>query len=197
MKSVELFYDFSSPNAYFAAAQLPELAARHGARVEWRPFFLGGLFKLLDAPMTPGMTSAEKAAYGLLELERWAKKYRIPFRFASRFPFNTIRPLRAALLAPELGFDPGAFALAVFRAAWAEDEDVSDRAVLARILGELAADPDAVLARIEEPEVKERLKLATEQARARGVFGAPSIFVGDELFFGKDRMEFVEDALGR
>jgi 2-hydroxychromene-2-carboxylate isomerase len=194
-KTIELFYDFSSPNAHFSAMLLPSIAARHGARIEWRPIFLGGLFKLLGAPSTPGMTSGEKSAWSLKDLERWSQKYDVPFRFASRFPLNTVRPLRAALIAADHGLDPGVFAQAVFRAYWVDDRDISEPAVLGEIVKDLGADPERVLARLEEPAVKDALRLATEQARDRGVFGVPAQIVGGELHFGKDRLDFVEDAL--
>jgi 2-hydroxychromene-2-carboxylate isomerase len=186
-ETVELFYDFSSPNAHFAAMLLPAIAARHGARIEWRPILLGGLFKLLDAPSMPGMTSPEKSAWSLKDLERFSKKYEVPFGFASRFPLSTVRPLRAALIAADYGLDPGTFAQAVFRAYWVDDKDISEPSVLGEIVRNLGADPERVLARIEEPAVKDALRQATEQARARGVFGVPSYVVKGELHFGKDR----------
>jgi 2-hydroxychromene-2-carboxylate isomerase len=195
MKTVELYYDFSSPNAHFAALLLPDVAARHGARIEWRPLLLGGLFKALGGPMTPGMTSPEKSAWGLVDLQRWSKRTGVPFRFASRFPLNTVKPLRVALVIAEHGVDHAAYVHAVFRAYWAEDRDISDAGVLSEILTGLGADAGAVLARTEDPAVKNALRAATDQARARGVFGVPSFFVGDELHFGKDRLDFVEDAL--
>jgi 2-hydroxychromene-2-carboxylate isomerase len=194
-KTVELFYDFSSPNAYFAAMLLPSIAARHGARIEWRPILLGGLFKSLGVPATPGMSSSEKSAWSLLDLQRWSRKFDVPFRFASRFPVNTVRPLRAALIAADHGLDPGALAQAVFRAYWVDDKDISDAAVLGELLQHLGGDAEKILARIEEPAVKDELRAATDRARARGVFGAPTFIVDGELHFGKDRLDFVEDAL--
>lgn len=194
-KTVELFYDFSSPNAYFAAMQLPAVARRHGAEIVWRPILLGGLFKLLSAPAMPGMTSPERSAWGLRDLERWSARHGVPFRFASRFPLSTVRPLRIALIAGELGLDPGEFARAVFHAYWVDDRDISDAAALSEILTGLGADPEPILRRIEEPAVKDALRIATEEARSRGVFGTPTFIVGGELHFGKDRLDFVEDAL--
>lgn len=195
-KTVEFHYDFSSPNAYFAAVMLPAVAERTGAIIEYRPFFLGGLFKLLGAPMTPGMSTPEKAAASLRDLERWSVKHGIAFRFPSRFPMNTLGALRVSLLCDELSLSHRAWSLAVFGAYFVDDRDIADESVLAEILTSLGQDAPAVLTRARAPEVKDALRAATEAARSRGVFGAPVCVVGDELFFGKDRLDFVEDALG-
>jgi 2-hydroxychromene-2-carboxylate isomerase len=196
-KTVELFYDFSSPNAYFAALMLPAIAARHGANIEYRPLLLGGLFKLLGTHDTPGALNPEKARYSLRDLERWGAKHGIEFRWASRFPLNTVKPMRLALVASELGLDERTLIERVFRAYWAEDRDITDASVLREIVSELGGDAGAALGRIEAPEVKDALRAATEAARARGVFGVPVCIVDDELFFGKDRLDFVEDALSQ
>lgn len=194
-KIVELYYDFSSPNAYFAALMLPAIAERTSATIEYRPFFLGGLFKLLDVSQTPGMTSPEKSAASLLDLQRWSQKHRIPFRFPSRFPMNTLLSLRIALSSQELGLAHRAWAEAVFDAYWVQDRDIADEAVLGELLSKLGADPKVALERARGPEAKAALKASTEAARTRGIFGAPACIVGDDLFFGKDRLDFVEDAL--
>jgi 2-hydroxychromene-2-carboxylate isomerase len=194
-KTVELFFDFSSPNAYFCAMQLPAIAARHGATVKWRPFLLGGLFKSLAVDQTPGMSSANKAAYGLVELERWSDKHRIAFAYPSRFPMNTVKALRVALALDADGADMQPYVEAVYRAYWVEDRDISDEAVLRDILTGLGLDADALVARTADPAIKDALRLATEEVAARGGFGAPTMFVGGQMFFGKDRLDFVEDAL--
>lgn len=195
MKTIELFFDFSSPNAYFATLQLPAVAASAGATLVYRPFFLGGLFKLLEAPQTPGMSSPEKARASLRDLERWSDKHGVPFRWPSRFPMNTLKALRGVFVLGDLGIGERAYIEAVFRAYWAEDRDIADPQVLAEVVQGLSGDGSELLRLIEEPKVKDRLRVATEEARTRGVFGAPVIVVGDELFFGKDRLDFVADAL--
>ncbi len=195
--TIEFFFDFSSPNAYFAAMQLPALAERHGARIVYKPFLLGGLFKSLSVNMTPGMTSPAKAANGVKDLERWSTKYGVPFRYPSRFPMNTVTALRVALALSADGTDIRPFVERTYRAYWAEDRDISDAAVLSGILKELGLDADALLARTQDPAIKQALKDATAEAEQRGLFGAPTFIVRGELYFGKDRLEFVEDALAQ
>ncbi len=195
MSVVELFYDFSSPNAYFAAMQLPAIAERQHASVRWRPFLLGGLFKTLAVESMPGMTSPAKAAYSRLELERWGRKHHIAFAFPSRFPMNTVKALRIALALDADGADQAAYAQAVFRAYWVEDRDISDDAVLTDVIAGLGLDAPALLARTQDPAIKDALKRSTAEAAERGVFGAPTMFVDGELYFGKDRLDFVADAL--
>jgi len=194
-KTVELFYDFSSPNSYFAALQLPAIAERNGATIEYRPFFLGGLFKALGVHMTPGMSSPAKAAHSRRDFERWSARYGVPFRFPSRFPMNTVRALRTALVLDGHGFEHRRYAEAVFRAYWVDDLDIADPATLRKLLDELGLDAAAMLAESEQPDAKDALKQRTDEALARGIFGAPSMLVGGELYFGKDRLDFVEDAL--
>jgi 2-hydroxychromene-2-carboxylate isomerase len=195
LKTVEFHYDFSSPNAYFALAMLVPIAHRQNATIVYRPFFLGGLFKLLNAPQTPGMLTPEKAANSSRDLVRWSEKHQIPFRFPSRFPMNTLKALRVAMLLPELGIDHAAYAKAVFDAYWVHDADLADSSVLAKLISGLGKNGEEILALADDARAKDALKVATEAAKARGVFGAPTCFVGDELFFGKDRLDFVEDAL--
>jgi 2-hydroxychromene-2-carboxylate isomerase len=194
-RTVDFHYDFSSPNAYFAFSMLQPIAKRQNATIVYRPFFLGGLFKLLNGPQLPGMVTPEKAANSSRDLVRWSEKYQIPFRFPSRFPMNTLKALRIAMLLPELDLDHHDYAKAVFDAYWVDDADLADSAVLAKILEGLGKDGERILTLAEDAKPKDALKAATEAAKARGVFGAPTCFVGEELFFGKDRLDFVEDAL--
>jgi 2-hydroxychromene-2-carboxylate isomerase len=191
--TLEFWYDFSSPFSYLASTQVEKVAARAGADLAWRPFLLGGLFKLVGTPNVPILEMPEpKRRHMLLDQLRWADTYGVPFRFPSRFPINTVTALRMALLAGER---IGPFSHAVYRAAWAEDRDLSDPVTLVELAGSAGLDGAALLQRTQEPAVKEELKARTEEAARRGICGAPSFFVGDLLFWGQDRLAFVEKAL--
>lgn len=193
-RAIEFYYDFSSPNAYFAARTLPGIAARTGARLVPRPFLLGGLFRAIGSIDLPGMSTPAKAAWSRRELDLWSHKYGIPFRFPSRFPLNTVTALRVSLVLEERG-ESWPWVERAFVAYWVEDVDLSDGAALSSLLEELGHDAGAVLARTQEPTIKEALKARTAEAVERGVFGAPTCYVDGGMFFGKDRLDFVEDAL--
>jgi 2-hydroxychromene-2-carboxylate isomerase len=194
-KTVELFYDFSSANSYFAALQLPAIAARHGATLLYRPFFLGGLFKTLGVHTAPGISSPGKAAHSRLDCERWSKRHQIPFVFPSRFPMNTVRALRTALVLDGQGLDVERYTETVMRAYWVDDRDIADPIVIGELLTGLGLDAAATLKESEQPAAKDALKQRTDEAVERGIFGAPTMVVDGELYFGKDRLDFVEDAL--
>ena len=198
VRSLELFFDFSSPFAYFGATQAEALAARTGATLTWRPMFLGGLFKTIGQSNVPLATwSTAKQRYYAKDMERWAAYYGVPFKWPTRFPMNTIKAMRCQL-ALEGTAPAAAFRDATFRAFWGEDRDISDDAVLGELLTGAGADASAVLARTQTPEIKQGLIAATDQAAARGVFGAPTWIVGgEELFWGQDRIALVERALVR
>lgn len=191
-KPVVFYFDFSSPYSYLAATQLPEMGARTGAKIEYRPFVLAAVFKATTNDM-PAKVPA-KGAYMLKDLERWAEFYGVRFKFSSHFPANTIKAMRLVLVAEDHGCaEPVAQGL--FRAMWAEDRDLNDPVVLGDIAEKAGMDPQAALAAIETPAIKDRLRAHTDAAIAKGAFGAPALFVGDELFFGNDRLDFVERAL--
>jgi len=193
-KTVELFYDFSSPNAYFAAMQVPKIAQHQGAKVRFRPFLLGALFKSLGREQLPSMATPARAKHDFKDLQRWSKKHGIPFNFASRFPLNTVKPLRLVLAVEAAGLDPEPLTLALYQRYWVDDKDISDDSVLE---AELAAWglPSSLLEETQSPEIKQALKENTAEAERRGCFGAPTCIVGEEVFFGKDRLDFVADAL--
>jgi len=191
-KTVEFYFDFSSPYSYLAATQLPDIAKRKGAKIEYRPFVLAAVFKATTNDM-PAKVPA-KGAYMLKDLERWAEFYGVRFKFSSHFPANTIKAMRLVLVADEQG-KAEAVAQGLFRAIWAEDRDLNDPVVLGVFAEKAGLDPQAALAAIETQPIKDRLRANTDAAIAKGAFGAPAMFVGDELFWGNDRLDFVERAL--
>ncbi len=193
-KAIEFFYDLSSPYSYLAATQLEAIAARHGATVAWKPMVLFAVFKASGNNMPAAV--AAKAAFMMKDLPRWSQQYGVPFQMNSRFPINAIKPMRLCLYGDEQG-KAGPVTLAAFRATWAEDRDVTSDETLRAIAKAGGIDPEQALAAIERPEIKERLKSNTDEAITRGVFGAPALFVGEELFWGNDRLHHVEAALAR
>ncbi|MGZ3426373.1 MAG: DsbA family protein [Polyangia bacterium] len=192
MKKLELFFDLSSPYSYMAATQVEALAARAAAAVEWRPMVLGAVFKAVGNEMPARVP--QKARWMGQDLARWADHYGVPWQMSSHFPLSTIKAMGLVLVDDTKA---AAVALAGFRAMWAEDRDITQDAELRRIAELGGLDPAAALAAIENPAIKERLRANTDEAVARGAFGAPTLFVGEELFWGNDRLHFVEAALRR
>jgi 2-hydroxychromene-2-carboxylate isomerase len=193
-RGLDVYWDFSSPFAYVGAAQVEGVARRTGARVSWQPLLLGGLFKSLGTAEVPLATfSAAKQRYILKDVERWAEYAGVPFRFPTRFPVHSLRALRVYLALPDAHRAP--YRDAVFRACWADDRDISDDAVLSSCI-ENDGIARAALASANSDAVKSELRDLTEAAAKRGVFGVPTFGVGRELFWGQDRLELVEEALG-
>ncbi|MEZ7517396.1 disulfide bond formation protein DsbA [Psychrobacter sp. 4Dc] len=191
-KQVEFFFDVGSPASYLAWTQLASIAQRHNAEIVWRPMLLGAVFQAVGNT-SPAAVPA-KGAYMLKDLKRFSAIYDVPFRFNPFFPVNTMQLMRgvtAYLETPKFE----SYLSAIFKALWAEKLNMESPEVVAEVLSKVGIDATDFMARISEPEVKARLKSSTEEAVARGVFGAPSFFVNGEMFFGQDRLSFVEDAL--
>ena len=194
MKTVEYFYDVSSPYAYLAHDEIGKIAAAHGAEVIWRPFFLGGLFKNLQAEIVPFTAgSSQKRDILKNDMYRWAEVRGVPFNWPTTFPMMTIRPMR--VLVQLEGDVHIAVARHLFRSYWAHDENIGDPMVLRRLLESQGLDADALLQGCERPEVKQKLQDATTEALERGACGAPTFFVGDLLVWGQDRLDFVAKML--
>ncbi|HHH27397.1 MAG TPA: 2-hydroxychromene-2-carboxylate isomerase [Polyangiaceae bacterium] len=187
--SVDCWFDYSSPFAYLGTTQIERVAAEAGAQVRYRPFFLGALFKAIGTPIVPMQSFADAKRKSLgLDLVRWAAFWDVPFQFTSTFPLMTVMPLRVTLLAdcePRLVHR-------IMRAAWADNEDVSQPDVVTRCLEDVGLDP-ALVARSRE--AKPALIAATEEAVQIGCPGAPCFVVGDCLYWGQDRLDFVRAAL--
>lgn len=190
---LEFYFDLASPPSYIAHQRLPEVLARSGAELALRPVLLGGVFKL-SGNASPLAVPAKRAYMMTVELPRLARRYGIALDFAPGAPFDSLGLMRGALAAEELNrLDD--YAAALFRAMWAEARDLADPAVVADVLAAAGFDAAALLARSRVPVVKDKLIAATEAAVARGVFGTPSFFIGDEMFFGQDHLDQVEAAL--
>ncbi|WP_053146305.1 2-hydroxychromene-2-carboxylate isomerase [Pseudomonas sp. P97.38] len=193
-KSVEFYFDLGSPTTYLAYTQLPTLCAETGSQLIYRPMLLGGVFKA-TGNASP-VTIPAKGPYLFKDLKRFADRYGVPFRLNPYFPINTLLLMRAVtgmqLHRPER-FET--FLDCLFRALWVEARNLNDQATVAAVLEEGGFDPEYVLALTANDQVKQALKTATEAAIERGVFGAPSMFVDDELYFGQDRLDFVREAL--
>lgn len=193
-KSVQFLFDFGSPAAYLAWTQLPRLVADTGASVDYQPILLGGVFQASGnrAPITV----PAKGRYLFQDLDRYARQYGVPLVMNPHFPINTITLMRIDVALLEAGQAPlQAWRDAAFRAIWAEQRNLGDASVVAEVLGSVGLDAPAVLAMAVEPSVKESLRLRTQQAVDRGVFGAPTFFVGEAMFWGQDRLDFVRAAL--
>ena len=189
---VEFYFDYGSPYSYVAHRRLPEVLRRTGGEARYRPMLLGGVFQL-TGNASPAM-SPLKWPNSQRDLQRYVAKYQVPFRRNPHFPVNTLKAMRGAIVAESEGFLPR-YTDALFAAMWCEGEKLDEDAVLARVLTAAGIDAATVLSRIADDAVKQALKSCTEAAVRRGVFGAPTFFVDDEMFFGQDRLEFVEDAL--
>jgi 2-hydroxychromene-2-carboxylate isomerase len=193
-RTVECFFDVGSPASYLAASQLPALAAAEGATLVWRPMLLGGVFKA-TGNASPVLVPAKGRWMGA-DMARFARRYGVPFRFNPHFPINTLTLMRGAaglqLRQPALF---AAYVDAVFQALWVQPRNLGEPAEVAALVSALGLAPEAFMALVADSEVKAALVAHTEEAVARGVFGAPSFFVGGELFFGQDRLDFVREAL--
>ncbi len=195
-ETIEFFFDFGSPTSYLAHTQLPRLAREAGAQLVYRPMLLGGVFKA-TGNASPVSVPAKGRWMGA-DIARWAARYGVPFSFNPHFPVNTLTLMRGAvglqLRQPE---DFGRYADAVFAAMWAAPRNLGDAAVLAATLAEAGFDAEAFVGIVNDPAVKAQLIANTDEAVARGVFGAPTCFVGAQMFFGQDRLDFVQDAVRR
>ncbi|MBM3650218.1 MAG: 2-hydroxychromene-2-carboxylate isomerase [Alphaproteobacteria bacterium] len=191
-RTLEFYYDYGSPYSYLADTQVEAIAKRCGATLERRPMLLGGVFKA-TGNASP-MTVAQKSKWAASDMPMWAKHYGVPFNRNPFFPVNTLALMRGAAAAQIDGFFDR-YHPAIYKAMWIDGVDLNDIAEVGRVLAAAGLDAARIGRRIQDQDVKDRLKDTTEGAVARGVFGAPTCFVGDRLFFGNDRLTFVEMAL--
>lgn len=196
---VDFLFDFGSPNAYFAHKVIPDIEKRTGVSFTYVPVLLGGIFKLTNnqAPAIAFGNIKNKMPYEMLESQRFVKKHKLDkYTFNPNFPVNTLTLMRMAVAAQNMGFLPR-YADAVFHHMWEEPKKMDDPAVIRAALLESRLDADALIAAAQTPEVKQGLMNNTENAVARGAFGSPTFFVGDEIYFGKNTLGEVEGEIER
>ena len=196
MKTVDFYFDFGSPAAYLAYTQLPALCAETGASVVWKPMLLGGVFQA-TGNHSP-VTIPAKGKYVFKDFARFARRYGVPLNTNPFFPINTLTLMRAAVGLQKRGDSRfGDYVQAMFVAVWVDARNMNDPATVGAVLQAAGFDAAAMLALASEQAVKDQLKSATQEAVERGIFGAPTFFVGDEMFWGQDRLDFVREALLR
>jgi len=193
-KQVEFLFDFGSPYSYLAYRQLPRIAAAKGAQILWTPVLLGGIFQA-TGNRSPAEIPA-KGMYSNIDLQRWAKHFGVTIAMNPNFPINTLQLMRGAVgmqLRSEAEFH--AYLEAVFSAMFEKPKNMGQPDVVASVLTAAGVDPALFVALTNDPAVKDALKKNTSDAVQRGVFGAPTFFVNGEMYWGQDRLHFVEAAL--
>lgn len=194
---VEFLFDFGSPNAYLCHQVLPALEQRTGVKVRHVPILLGGLFKLANnrSPMVAYAEVPNKLAYQRLEMQRFIARHGLTrFRFNPHFPVNTLKIMRGAVAAQGLGL-LAPYADAMYAAMWEQGRNMDDEAEIRAVLAAAGLDAAAILERAQAPEVKAELQGNTQSAHDRGAFGSPTFFVDGQIYFGKDRLREVEEAI--
>jgi len=188
---IDFYFDFSSPYGYFAAAKIDELAAKHGRSATWRPILLGAVFKITGGQPLP--TIPLKGSYAAHDLARSARLFKLPFKMPSKFPIGTTAPARAYYWIADRDLALARkVALALYRAYFAEDRDISNPEVTGNVAAKLGVDKAELSQALNDPAVKERLRIEVDAAIERGVFGSPYIVVDGEPFWGSDRLDQVE-----
>ena len=192
-KTIDFYFDFGSPTAYLAHKRLQQLSAEYGCTLDYKPILLGGLFKA-SGNMSPVTVPAKGKYMMAQDLPRFAKLYQVPLAINPHFPINTLNLMRAAVaLQGQDSFET--YVDAVYDAIWVNKENMGEMEVIGRVLADAGLNAEQIIASTQDPEVKAQLISNTEAAVARGCFGAPTLFVDEQMFFGQDRMQFIEIAL--
>ncbi|MEZ5934876.1 MAG: 2-hydroxychromene-2-carboxylate isomerase [Alphaproteobacteria bacterium] len=194
MTDVTFYYDYGSPASYLAWTQLPAICARHGAGIDHRPILIGGLFKI-TGNRSPATVEA-KGAWFFKDMARYAERYGVPFEKNPYFIINSLPLMRGAIWAAEQGRLQD-YDRVMFEACWVNGRNLNDPKVIMATLREGGFDADAIAAAIQTADIKQRLIEVTDEAAERGIFGLPTMLVGDEMHFGQDRLDWVEQALAR
>ena len=197
MSKIEFLYDFGSPNAYLVHKVLPKIAAQHDVEIDWQPVLLGGIFKATNnqAPMTAFADVLGKNEYMQVEFRRFIERYGVPFSWNSHFPVNTLAIMRGAAFATGKSWQAH-YVDTVFDAMWLKGQDMSDVDIISGVLQAAGLPYSDIISAVQSPEVKGKLVDATSSAVGRGVFGAPTMFFKNEMFFGKDSIGDLNWRLG-
>lgn len=191
--AIEYWFDFASPYSYLSTAHIDVLARSRGLRVLWRPLLLGPVFRAAGWQGSPFLQQPAKLAWMWTDLERQCARHALPWRKPSQFPRSSLLPARIALAHSDAPWI-ARFCTAVFELNFVQDADIDDPAAMHELLAGIGVPADAVITRAQSPEVKQALREQTEQGTRRGLFGAPSFFVGDALYWGNDQLEDALDA---
>ena len=197
MSKVEFLFDFGSPNAYLSHLVIPEIEKRQGVTFDYLPVLLGGVFKLTNnrAPAESNAGIKNKPEYQRLETERFVRQHGITrYRMNPHFPVNTLAIMRGTFAAKKLGVFKR-YVDEVYKHMWAEPKKLDDPAVLRAALLESGLPADKLFELVQTQEIKDQLMAETERAVERGTFGSPTFFVDDEIYFGKDKLRDVEEAI--
>ncbi len=195
MKTVKFYYDFASPTAFLAYHQLKKITDRQGAKISYKPILLGALHQATgNSP--PGLVPNKGTWMLQHDLPLFSKRYGIELVFNPHFPINCIKALRGSIFLE--GTDQEElYRETIFNAVWQQEKNIGDMEVFEKILSAAEFDAQAILNGIEQESVKEKLKALTNEAAERGAFGAPTFYIGDQMFFGQDRLDFIEEALAK
>jgi len=196
MKSVEFYFDLGSPYSYLAYYRLLQIAEQQEIQVVYKPILLGGVFKAtgnrspIEIPV--------KGAYSILDMQRWAEYYQIPMQMNPHFPMNTLTLMRILTGVQLLHLEKFEQVLKLlFDAMFGTPQNLNEPTVLAEVLKPSGFSVEDIMSMVQSDVVKQKLITETEQAILRGIFGAPTFFVGDEMYWGQDRLHFVEQALNK
>ena len=185
-KQIDFYFDVVSPYSYIASRLIDDVVERNNAKLNWKPILLGGVFKAIEGVIAPGLVPVKKP-YLIKDLKRLSTFYNIPFKMPSDFPISTVLPMRVLSALTKEKIPQSAQTL--FKAYWSENKDISDPEIVSKII-----DSDSV-ERAGIQEVKDKLFQTTKEAVERGTFGAPTFFIGNEMFFGHDRINLIDNHL--
>jgi 2-hydroxychromene-2-carboxylate isomerase len=191
---LDFYFDYGSPTSYLADAQIQRIAADTGAVVNYRPVLLGGILKAsgnaspMDVPL--------KRDWMVNDVTFFAKRYEIPFAFNPHFPVNTLNLMRGAIYAQDRGFLRD-YSDAIFSGMWVEQRNLAELSTVKDVLDSRGFSSPDILEGMQDPEIKSKLIAVTDTAFKRGLFGAPVAFLGDTMFFGQDRIQYLEEAIRR